>query len=54
MGLFFQEELQTEVTAPDGYIHIIQNGNEIILTEHQFDEIWNREKSIKAELNESK
>ena len=54
MSLFFPEEFATSVDAKDGYVIITQYGDndcvdvigQVRLTEHQFMEIYNREKYI--------
>jgi hypothetical protein len=55
MGLFFPQEFETLVTGSDGYVEITQthNGQDvtIFLTKHQFDEIYNRSKTIYKELD---
>ena len=56
--LFFPKEIETHVHGIDGLVYISQfnaRGNQVgivILTVHQFQEIWNREKSIIAEAEE--
>jgi hypothetical protein len=60
MSLFFPQEVCTHVTVDDGYIVIEQYADNtcnkllgfVRLTDHQFMEIWNREKHIKQMLAE--
>ena len=51
MGMYFPRELETFVDARDGSIFITQRNideveSTVELTIHQFQEIWNREKSL--------
>jgi hypothetical protein len=55
MALFFPREFETIVSGSDGYVQITQrrNGKDvtIFLTKHQFDEIYNRSRTIYKELD---
>ena len=54
MALYFPAEAETMVAGEEGFISITQtppSGIEVVvwLSVHQFQEIWNREKSLIAE-----
>ena len=61
MSLFFPSEIATHVTVHEGYILIEQYDDKTLdlvatvkLTEHQFMEIYNREKHILGLLREDR